>query len=345
MLVESKEFKNNRFLTVDESLYINSKFLTFYRKVSINEGALDKSLIFSGRGSITRDNCGHHFGFYSCSKGHTIKHKNTYCYSLSCPICFHKAIKRNSYRVLNHIIKIYKEYKRLGHKIHFRHYSFNTLWDIKNSNQFDYYRRKLVSILNQYDFHGMLVFHKYRKSKVSKQDYQKGIRPTLYYSPHFHVIGYGFLPNYSEFESLYGFTYTNITEKHYFLDSEKYPKFLNKKSIYLCVRYLLSHASFKSNQKAHSYFWFGNMSPQRTYRILEKKISDPVLCKVCNEKLFKIDNPSFIKMDLDNCICEYQIEYPYKLDKKYFLTKKKYIYQVRFKKKYKIKDIRKFKGF
>lgn len=338
-LVKSVKNDYNLSLSIDESHYINSKSLTFYRKVSAKRSI---SLIFAGRGNISRDNCGQHYGFFSCRGGHKITHRRCYCYQMSCPICFHKALTRNSKRILKRFTAIHKEYRRLGHKIRFRHYSFNTLWKIDSEKSFDKYRNKLISILNKHEMNGLLVFHAYRKEKISKKQFERGVKPQLVYFPHFHFIGFGFLPHYDDFRDTYKFTYTNITEKHHNREPTKYPKYLNKKSVYLCARYVLSHCSFKNSPKAHSYFWVGNMNPQRVRRVNEIKETVPILCDDCEEelndgKIYKIHEPEFTKTDVGLNKTLYVINVPYQLDTTIYLVKKVHKYDLRFKNK-RIKD-------
>ena len=317
-------------ITLNRRAYFNSSKLNFYRKV-------DKPIsnfMFSGRGLISRSNCGKLYGFYSCKCGHTKHGKINYCYRLTCPICFHKAITRTAKRITTRLKKIYRCYKKLGYNIKFCHYSFNTLWDIKTNVDLDFYRKKLSDILKSYNFSGVLFFHEYRK------DYEKD--NSLKYSPHFHMVGTGFLPHYNDFLAEHGFTYTNITRKKTKINLHP-PKYMTLKSVYGTVRYLLTHISFKQskspiNSKAsysHSYHWTNEFTNRSLKKINEVKTSIPLECVKCESMVYLIDFPEYIVLPNDN---PYSMDYTYVVTSDYalnydrYLVKREHKYELKFRK-------------
>lgn len=340
MTLESVYIQYNPMLKVNESHYLLNKSLHYYRTVSIEDD--DTELVFAGRGDIGRENCGDHYGFFSCKGGHLIEHRNNYCYKLTCPICFHKSISRTSKRITKRCRVVKRLYRKLGYRIQIKHYSFNTMWQIRTAKDFDKYRIKLTKILDGLGLNGILIFHKYRTKQIPEELINAGISPNLVFFPHFHFLGFVLdrLPDYDSFKESYKFTYTNITDKWFNKDPKKYPKFLNSSQINRTMTYLLSHCSFKKGSKSHSYFWVGDVSPQRTFKLDEEKKSRPKLCPDCEKefddgKIYKVENPEFAVFESDNNKSEklYVLSVPYSLNSEIFLVERVYRYDLWFKSK------------
>ena len=90
-----------------------------------------------------------------------------------------------------------------------------------------------------------------------------------YYSPHFHVLGFGWITGVAENYSKNGYFVKNLGTRD---------------STFSTFYYQLSHAGIK--KRNHSLVWFGELS----YSNLEVKELDPdgMKCPICEEKLHEL---------------------------------------------------------
>jgi len=114
---------------------------------------------------------------------------------------------------------------------------------------------------------GAVVFHPWRTTARGRGRYRKG---QNYLSPHYHVIGHGFVMNAADFATKYpGWTYKNIGMR----DEPA-----------ATVAYLLSHAGVRPG--SHVLSWFGSMSYNKVVTDKEEKVEELVTCpcgQVCHE--------------------------------------------------------------
>ncbi len=108
---------------------------------------------------------------------------------------------------------------------------------------------------------GSTIFHPFRFNKKLR---------CWYYSPHFHVVCFGFLPRGSLAEAYH--------QNGWFV------KYLGvRKSVFATFYYLLSHCGIR--HRIRSVSWFGDLS----YSKLEKEnLPDYNRCPLCNRKLVEI---------------------------------------------------------
>lgn len=339
---------NNKFLVkVDKQHYFDNKKITFYRLANIPKFQEYQDIILAGRGDIYREGCGDFYGSYSCKDGHTRKHKNKYCYKLDCPICFHKSIHRTARRLMTKLSK----YKKV-HKIHYKHISFNIywnsklyhkllredrdkannyyrshkIWDIHNLEQLKKAKKKLQRILKKYGCSGILIFHPYRPNKNIKGDLNR--------SPHFHFIGFSYLPEKNNipdgdlFYKKYGFTFTDISYKKKKDKKALKPYIRTRKELYSTIRYILTHTAYLGS-KRKSYGLIGQLHPIHWNIESEEKI-EPLLCKHCNEKIYKIITPSTQTIINNEAYLEYDLT-TLEFDETLFLKQVKFIFKPKFK--------------
>jgi len=112
---------------------------------------------------------------------------------------------------------------------------------------------------------GVSMFHAYRLSSDGK---------TWFYSPHFHMIGYGWVINTKKISSEDGWVIKNKGVRK------------NSSEVYSTVAYLLSHTAIAKG--IHSVTWFGDLSYRSKYALeLKREIeeSDVDKCPYCSQYL------------------------------------------------------------
>jgi len=192
------------------------------------------------------------------------------CKSAECPICWDSWLIRESSRVTERIEKFRMLSQRNGFRstkpIHVivspPKWLWNTTWtELKKS-----FRRmvKRAGIIG-----GVSMFHAFRLSSDGK---------TWFYSPHFHMIGYGWVINTKKISSEDGWVIKN--------------KGIRKSSteVYSTVAYLLSHTAIAKG--IHSVTWFGDLSYRSKYAIeLKREIDDTDTnkCPYCSQYLVLFD--------------------------------------------------------
>jgi len=134
------------------------------------------------------------------------------------------------------------------------------LWDLTWTELKKSFRRmiKRAGIIG-----GVSMFHAFRRSKDGK---------TWFYSPHFHMVGYGWVINTEKISSKDGWVIKN--------------KGIRKSSteVYSTVAYLLSHTSIAKG--VHSVTWFGDLSYRSKYALeLKRDVdeSDSDKCPYCTQ--------------------------------------------------------------
>jgi hypothetical protein len=107
---------------------------------------------------------------------------------------------------------------------------------------------------------GMMIYHPKRQNKNDG---------SWYFSPHFHIVGYGWIVNVHQNYVISGYVVKNVGIR---------------KTIEGTVYYQLSHAGF--SMKHHTITWFGALSYGKLHvEYIEKKNSE---CPLCHQKLRRL---------------------------------------------------------
>ena len=115
---------------------------------------------------------------------------------------------------------------------------------------------------------GAMVYHPFRKYKTSTLD-SISSRYEWYFSPHFHVIGFGWIDQIAEMNKKFGYVVKNLGFRN---------------SVFSTFYYQLSHAGIK--QHNHSLTWFGDLSYSNLkVPDLEKELEQ---CPICANELKEI---------------------------------------------------------
>lgn len=247
----------------------------FYHRIPIDDLS---PILYPGRRSwiVSGDKeCGTFKSAYSCENGCTIKVFSHCCTNINCPTCYLASIKKSSMRVAERFEKILKLLKKLNlTKTGIRHISFNVMpRKINVYRDLMLERKSLTLIIKKYVGSGILVFHPRRFEKDAAGE--KVFPLNLVYSPHFHFIGHIYLPKGDIFEKKHGFNYSAISRLY------------NRKSVYNCVKYLLTHAGYFKNR--HILTWINHYSYNKLVKINVHKHKTPIQCIMCGERVYRVD--------------------------------------------------------
>lgn len=178
------------------------------------------------------------------------------CYRADCQVCFEKWLARES----NKSTKRIEMYENLsGRKVkhiiisvpHWLHY--------QSKKELS---KKARTILNDLGcIGGAMVFHPFRKKKIAD-------RWNWYYSPHFHILGFGWINDTAENYRKNGWIVKNKGTRN---------------STFATFYYILNHAGIKKQN--HALTWFGDLS----YSKLKVEDTDEnELCPYCFEEIKEI---------------------------------------------------------
>ena len=106
-----------------------------------------------------------------------------------------------------------------------------------------------------------------------------------YYSPHFHVLGFGWVENVVQTYNKYGYVIKNLGKRE---------------TIFGTIYYQLSHCGIKKHNHALTYF--GECSYSKL--IMEKEEEDSKKCPFCQENLIELDYENNVELKPDPNIME-----------------------------------------
>ena len=197
------------------------------------------------------------------------------CFRADCEYCFKKWLGRQSNKATRRI----EQYeKNTGQRV--KHIVISVpSWDYGKTKK-EMSKQARIILKEMKCKGGSMVFHPFRYNKEFKR---------WYYSPHFHVLGFGWLECTSESYSKYGYVVKNLG----FRDST-----------FSTLYYLLNHAGIKSHN--HVLTWFGDLSYSKL-KVDDLGIEDQ-LCPYCSKELhelFLVGDYSHKPPDLD---CEIPID-------------------------------------
>ena len=234
---------------------------------------LDKQLFFKMVGTgESKDYCG---DFVTEGCDNFVNHPNGMlygqnrrlsCKSAECPVCWDSWLVRETSRITERTEKFRMLGERKGYRstkpIHVIVSPPKWLWNVTWTELKKTFRKmvKRAGIVG-----GVSMFHAFRRSSDGK---------TWFYSPHFHMIGYGWVINTKKISSKEGWVIKN--------------KGIRKSSteVYSTVAYLLSHTAIAKG--VHSVTWFGDLSYRSKYALeLKREIeeSDADKCPYCSQYL------------------------------------------------------------
>jgi len=182
------------------------------------------------------------------------------CFRADCVKCCFKWLGREASKSTKRMEKYEKQSKKTLKHI------------IVSVPSFDYYKEKKIlskkvrKILKEVKADsGLIIFHPFRLDK--KID-------MWYYSPHFHVLGFGWVEGVAEAYNKYGYVIKNLGKRD---------------SVFGTIYYQLSHAGIKKHNHVLSYFGECSYSKLK----LDQENEDLKNCPFCKDSLQELEfNPN-----------------------------------------------------
>lgn len=197
------------------------------------------------------------------------------CGRLSCPVCYEKACGKEALKIAHRIGR----FKIKGRNLKPIHVVVSPPDSVvvAMGNDFPAFRKKAYKLAMECGvFGGCIIFHPFRK--YNEDDLQENIEEgfshkispaSWYLSPHFHIIGYGWVHRVKEMHARSGWVVKNLGVR---------------KSVRATALYQLSHCGV--NERFHTVVWFGALACN--------KMSCPPLppeehkCPLCGSEMEKV---------------------------------------------------------
>jgi len=179
------------------------------------------------------------------------------CYRADCEVCYKKWLAREANKATRRIEK----YEKLSGK--------NAKHVIISVPSWLYHKSKKELAKESYKIlkdigciGGTIIFHPFRYRQELRQ---------WYYSPHFHVIGFGWIEKTTE----------NYYKNGWIVKNKGF-----RDSTFATIYYQLSHAGIKKHN--HTLVWFGDLSYSKLK--VEKEEIEANICPYCNAKLREVES-------------------------------------------------------
>ena len=183
-----------------------------------------------------------------------IKHFQRCCFKADCKKCYLKWAKREAHKSARRI----ERYQELSGKqpIHVIVSPPSSAWE----KEIKSWRKEVYKIIKKVKVRGgACIYHPFRYNKELNE---------WYYSPHFHVLCFGWLIDVGKEYAKTGYVIKNLGVR---------------KTIYGTIYYQLTHAGIHKGR--HSLVWFGSLSYSKL-RMPKEPASD--ICPVCERALVRI---------------------------------------------------------
>jgi hypothetical protein len=183
------------------------------------------------------------------------------CFDPKCPVCWRSWASREADRIEKRILAAQEQKRGLGRPIHAVASVPQRLWYVSKEDL----AREAQAVAGRVGFlGGSCIYHAFREKKESKR---------WYFSPHFHMLGFGWIVGTKEEYESSGWIFKNARVR---------------KSVRATALYELSHcAVWYGAGKKHSVTWFGAVSYNKL-RCPRSRGLDQVCCPVCGSPIQKL---------------------------------------------------------
>lgn len=186
-----------------------------------------------------------------------VKTFQRHCYRADCEVCYKKWMARESNKSTRRIEKYEKKSKKRVKHIIISPPSWIQYKSKKELTQESYKILKKLGCIG-----GTIIFHPFR--------YDRGYKEWKY-SPHFHILGFGWIECVAE----------NYQENGWIVKNKGV-----RESTFATIYYQLSHAGIKKNN--HALVWFGDLSYSKLK--IEKEEIERDICPYCKAKLKEVES-------------------------------------------------------
>jgi hypothetical protein len=200
------------------------------------------------------------------------------CFRADCEKCCFKWLGRSSSKATKRMKLYEKQSKKIA-----KHIIVSVpVWDIYKPKK--EIMKKIYRILKEVKADsGLIIYHPFRYHKESDQ---------WYFSPHFHLLSFGWIENVVETYNKYGYIVKNLGKRE---------------TIFGTIYYQLSHCGVKKNN--HSLTYFGECGYSKL--VMDKNDEESKKCPYCKEYLQELEynNNRELKPDPIIMTVEYLADY------------------------------------
>ena len=251
---------------------------------------VDNHSIFTlpGQGEITNDKCGEWTHPLSCpnygSKQITLEGVISHdryvathsCHNPNCPVCYESWASRQASNSSDRLIQAIGLYKQEGFVIgRVNHIVFSPPQErakilMRTREGFKILRKGAKDMAKAAGVRGgVMIFHPFRQNDPREDNFREDLKPYVWYeSPHFHVIGIGWLKKSTDFYNETGWIYHNIGRRE---------------TIKGTIKYTLTHCGIADGFQAVTYF--GLFSNNKIVIDKIEKVTEAIKCQGCGEAL------------------------------------------------------------
>lgn len=200
------------------------------------------------------------------------------CDKPDCPVCYTTWASKSAKRATERIFeaqKLYKEAKVPLGKID--HIVFSPPRDeaveaIKTEAGYRKLKAKAIKIMKKAGVKGgLVVFHPFRQNDPRETNFNPSIPGYVWYlSPHFHVVGSGYLQQSDDFYNETGWIYKKMDRRE---------------TVKGTIKYTLTHCGI--NENFHAITYFGALSYNKVVIDTETVTDEPIKCRACGELLLE----------------------------------------------------------
>lgn len=247
----------------------------------------DNHSIFSlpGQGEQTNDKCGQWTHPLRCPNHGQItldgkKHDSFVathsCHNPECPVCYESWASRQAVTSSDRIIQAVGLYKHEGYVIgKINHIVFSPPQEqakelIRTAGGARTLRTMAKDMAKKAGVRGgAMIFHPFRQNDPRETNFNENMKPYVWYeSPHFHVVGFGWLKKSDEFYNETGWLYKNVGRRQ---------------TIKGTIKYTLTHCGIAEGFQAITYF--GMISNNKIVIDKIEKVTEAIKCQACGEEL------------------------------------------------------------
>lgn len=194
----------------------------------------------------------------------TLKH----CFDPECPICYEAWAAREGNRAAERFDSAHTLYFKDGLDLQGeRHIVFSppqaeAIELLKTKKGYKKLKSDAIKLIKKAGVvGGAIIFHPFRQNHTTK---------TWYLSPHFHVVGYGYLQNFVDFHAKTGWVYKNLGVRATLTGT---------------IIYALTHCglAYQNDVRVfHALTWFGLLSYNKIVKesVMKEKVTIP--CSLCS---------------------------------------------------------------
>jgi len=207
------------------------------------------------------------------------------CHKPDCPICYDSWASRQATTSADRLFQAINLYRKEGYKIEtprgfypmgrIDHIVFSPPQDlakelIKTPGGSRTLRTMAIDIMkNAGVVGGAIVFHPFRQNDIREPNFNPDMPEGVWYeSPHFHVIGCGFIDKSNDVYASTGWTYKKMDRRA---------------TVQGTIKYTLTHCGIADGFQALTYF--GLFSNNKIVVDTIEKVTEPIKCKACGEAL------------------------------------------------------------